>query len=225
MMSRRRALLGIKNKIHPPPIGTLLVDCPLNGDGLDISGNNYHLTPSVQAQWATVGGRQVFYSPSSNFDSYLDLLNPQQNTYINDFRLEIEICRLTNTGSNAVFIDGCGASGSARGLYNQTQHVTTPTFYQLGFNNAGGGVLLDYTPLSDLVIGKWYRSIFQKKGADVYLAIYDIDNNVFLQEYTETMIANLVPTYNYIRIGTSIGAIKKPSQGYLRNLKIWVNLI
>ena len=217
-MSRRRALLGIEN---PQPIGTLLVDCPLNGDGLDISGNNYHLTPSVQAQWATVGGRQVFYSPYTNYDSYLDLLNPQQGTYINNFRLEIEIYRISNLGNNAIFIDGCGASGSAKGIYNQMQHATNPTVFQMAFVNAGTMVIMEQAPLSDIALNKWYKLIYQKKLADVYLAIYDIDNNVFLQEYTGTMNANLVPTYNYIRLGKSISGAFRPSQGYLRNLKIW----
>jgi len=221
-MSRRRALLGIEN---PQPIGTLLVDCPLNGDGLDISGNNYHLTPSVQVQWATDGGRQVFYSPSANYDSYLDLLAPQQGTYINNFRLEIEIFRISNLGNNAIFIDGCGAAGSAKGIYSQAQHVTNPTLFEFGFVNAGSVVFLSYSPLSNVALNKWYKLIYQKKGVDVYLAIYDIDNKVFLQEYTGTMIANLVPTYTSIRIGRSLGAVSKPAQGYLRNLKIWINLV
>ena len=109
----------------------LLVDCPLNGDGNDVSGNGNHLTAGSGVTWATVGERKVLHA--LNADSYFYFPTQFQNTWLNNFKLEIDIQKVIDTGNYPNYIDSCGSGGGGVGIgiYNQLESG----IFNLGFLN------------------------------------------------------------------------------------------
>ncbi|MCL2246783.1 MAG: hypothetical protein FWC10_06695 [Lentimicrobiaceae bacterium] len=214
---RRRALLGSSESI--PPIGKLLVDCPLNGDGLDISGNGNNLTIGSGVQWVANEGRQVFNANGDN--SYLDLTSPTQGSYINNFRLEYEIKRIMSEPNILPnWVDGRGNSDGIIGQYNMPAGLVSIGFVSGGVEKA------IWHQISKVTIGNWFRVIIQNKNGKVYIAVYDILNDTYTEEYTDDNWNVIIyPTYTFIRIGRNIITTGKSANAYLRNFKLWTNLV
>ena len=75
------------------------------------------------------------------------------------------------------------------------------------------------TPYTNLVLGKWYKLIFEKKGTDVYIALYNLTDNFLLKDLTGVL--GTVTSHGGLTIGRALYWPNRYAGGYIRNLKIW----
>lgn len=197
----------------PHPIYPLIIDAPLDGNGLDISGNNNHLTAGPNVQWATIDGRQVLAALNDN--SYFDLISPATGMWINNFRLEVDIRRnsATTDPSYPNFVDS--AHSGDTGIFTQIEG----NIFYIGMVLGGVKYVLS-TQTSNVLKDKWYRLIIQKQGTNVYAGIIDISSETPLVENTVLMSAT-AQTRTNLRIGRGAYYYNRYANAFIRNLKIW----
>ena len=118
-MSRRRALLGAgKDK-------SIIVDCPLDGNLNDVSGNGNHLgvnvvtSPFVPA-FVVVDSRYVLYANSDMDRGQITLPQSFVNSWINNCRVEIEIQRTNLNSDYPNYIDSSNSS-QVGGIFCQVE--------------------------------------------------------------------------------------------------------
>ena len=210
----------------PPPAPSIapIVDAPLNGNGLDMSGNGNHLTAGSAVQWATIDGRQVLYA--LNDSSYLfwpRATQPNLPALWNNFRLEIDFCIPTGDRSDyfSNVVDNSGSEYDFQmgrsGLVAQLDNLSG--LWVFGIGNPGD-ISNHFVFPSTLLRDKWYKLIMQKIDTDVYAGFYDDDNDVVVSGKTLVVAAVVIPPYNFT-VGKSAVRPDRYLDGYLRNLKIW----
>lgn len=216
-MLRRRALLGIEDVVVPPQIGTLLVDCPLNGNLTDYSGNNYHLTPASAVVYATNEGRQVL-APSQY--SYADLTNPQQLTYINDFELHLEFYRMSDAGMQ-IILDSSASGTNPPGLQAPGLDSYSWSFI-LQFTSSIYNKFIVTSPI--IPQNTWFKIVIRNSKNVNYFHVENMQGKI-LSNLTQPSNTIITTSLTKLRIGQTQHNSNRAFIGYLRNLKIWKDLI
>jgi len=201
--------------------GTLIVDAPLDGNGLDYSGNNNNLTAGSNVQWATDGGRQVL-SPAQY--SYFNLTTINQSSYINDFQIEIDYfpINLLNP-ANQQMIDGAAAGTQRPGIFIMHNPIS-------GSTPAGFYFTLIYTATSEVsvsipdtawTLNRWYKIIWKNTNNLMTVTITDISSGtVIFNQNIATNTVGSTPLPN-LRIGQTQHTSNRSINGYLRNFKLY----
>jgi hypothetical protein len=224
---RRRALLGIEKKQAPEPeIGTLLVDCDFDGNLNDKSGNNNHLTPSSNIQFAQVGGRDVL-KPSAT--SFAEVTTVHQNQYINDFQIEIEFSyQNTSSPTNQNLIDASQDQNFTLfpTILFQDGSIAPATNMNYMFKYSSGSTESLNIAKSSFIVGTWYKLVYRFHNNVFFAEVTNIDNgNVLGTTTTQNVIIVGTPALVPIRIGNNRFITTRYFNGYIKNFKLWTNLI
>jgi hypothetical protein len=200
--------------IIPPDPSYLIVDAPLNGDFNDYSGKGNNLTPPTSPLFATIDGRQVMQVMSDSNKGFLDSIN--LTDYINNFRLEIEVNRIS---ISAPVGQGYVTNGWASGI-NGLLIGRSGNSIISGISN--NGVIYKITISNDSIpANKWWRFVLDFNKGMLKSEIIDIESASIIKEI---LISDVAPITSTTQTQTIIGGANSSlryANAYLRNFKLY----
>jgi hypothetical protein len=210
----------------------LIYDCPLQSYANDpndlLINNSIYTSNNILIPRNGIGNvSQLVLSPQGNLSTTNDnstlkaTTNP--NTYMNNFRLELEFYRLNLIApSYPNLADSSNSGQMARaGFFSQRENnnwhfglvwKTSGTYHRdfclIVNNNA-------------LIVNKWWRMVMENRNGYMYNAIIDVSTESVLTDFSSTTSLTLTSDFAELCIGMSTGYSGRFANSYLRNFKIW----
>jgi len=201
----------------------LLVDAPLDGNLNDISGNNNHLTlVNGTMSYETINGSQWALFRYAN----AQLQQPQQSTYINSYRLELDFYRAGSSPTICQILEGFGTAGGQAIKIGSNWG----TYLAIGIEQPGHSERDEYTwglhpQWSQIPQTTPLRVIMENSDNVITVELWDISdesNPILLLSNTEATPTFANASNETLRFGASTYASgKRYFNGYLKRFKLY----
>lgn len=213
----------IKQQVVPQNEWDILVDAPLNGNLNDVSGNSNHLTlVSGTMNYETVNGSQWAFFRYAN----VQLQQPQQSTYINSFRLELDFYRAGGSPTICQILEGFGLAG-----WQAIKIVSNlGTYLAIGIEQSGHSERDEYTwglhpQWSNIPQTTPLRVIMENINNVITVEVWNIsdeNNPTFLLSNKEATPTFASASNETLRFGASTHSSgSRYFNGYLKRFKLY----
>lgn len=196
------------------------VNIPLSPSLLDTSGNGYDATlVSGTIATQTIDGE----SWGDLRNASIRLANPQQLSYINDFKLEVELYVISlSSPQYYMVVDGFDDGSKYKGVKIGT------SWGQL----FAAGIGVQRNQSDDWTYGFWIsrnniptntpiKVTIENRNNQVSVTVLNMSTGSIIGSRSETTPTFTQVSYSYLQLGRDARYANRYFNGYMRNLKLW----
>lgn len=196
----------------------IIADIPFISNTNDISGNNNNASViSGTPQYVDYNNEK--YCDSRN--SVIRLLNPDQLSYVNNFKLEIDFVWFSGGSNYFALVDGNDKASTYKGIMIGSSYGSLFAFGIRFANQRELDGVYGYTPpKSSILYDTKYHCIITNYNGTCSVKLEDENGNI--QEGTATTPLFTQVSYSYIQIGTDVRyTTTRAFNGYFKNFKLY----
>ena len=198
----------------------LMINCPLESSLNDISGNSYSPTLVAGTEaYATYDSENWINASSTACIIKFDSIN--QLSFINEFKLELDFVRTSNSGTYESLIDGFDDASKYKGLcFFRWDSYWVGLKFGSGQTNLYG---LD-TLYSNIQLNTKYRVVMINEQNSINVKIINLSTGAIVFDATETTATYTQTSFSYFCLGGGTRYTTQTARrfyGYYKNLKLY----
>jgi len=198
----------------------LMINCPLESSLNDISGNNYTPTLAAGTEAYTTYDSEDWINASST-TCIIKFNSINQLSFINEFKLELDFVRTSNSGTDEALIDGYDDASKYKGLcFLRWGSYWVGLKFGSGQTNLYG---LD-TSYSNIQLNTKYRVVMINEQNSINVKIINLSTMAIVFNVTEATTTYTETSYSYFCLGGGTRYGTKTTRrfyGYYKNLKLY----